>query len=114
MRRSYAVVRPVFNAYLIRERDRRRRRELIWVVAVLLPVGVCALVYVWLHVEVLRVGYRIHELEQQLEQRQEFERRLGLEAAFLESPQRIERRATEELGLVTPQGDQLVFLEEIP
>ncbi|MFQ5526567.1 MAG: cell division protein FtsL [Thermoanaerobaculia bacterium] len=114
MRRSYAVVRPVFNAYLIRERDRRRRRELLWVAAVLLPVGLCALTYVWLHVEVLRVGYRIHELEERLEQRQELERRLGLEAAFLESPQRIEQRATEELGLSAPAGEQLVFVEDAP
>lgn len=114
MRRSYAVVRPVFNAYLLRERDRRRRRELLWVAAVLLPVGACALVYVWLHVEVLRVGYRIHDLEQRLEQRQEVERRLGLEAAFLASPKRIEERATAELGMSAPTADQLLFVEPQP
>lgn len=114
MRRSYAVVRPVFNAYLIRERDRRRRRELLWVTSVLLPMGVCALVYVWLHVEVLRVGYRVHDLEQQLEERVELERRLGLEAAFLESPKRIEERAGRELGMAPPTADQLVFVEAVP
>ena len=114
MRRSYAVARPVLNAFLIRERDRRRRRELLWVVAVLLPVGVCALFYVWLQVEVLRTGYRIHDLEQQFEQRQELARRLGLEAAFLESPRLIERRATRELGMSAPAAEQLVFVEDAP
>ncbi len=114
MKRAYAVVRPVFNDYLIRERDRRRRRDLLWVAAVLLPVAVCALVYVWLHVEVLRVGYRIHELEQQLEQRVELERRLGLEAAYLQSPRRIEERAVRELGMSAPDSEQLLFVEATP
>lgn len=113
MRRSYAVIRPVRNAYLLRERDRRRRRELLWVAAVLLPVGVCALVYVWLHVEALRLGYRIHELEQQIEQRVEVERRLALEAAFLASPRRLEERATLELGMSVPAAQQLVFVEDL-
>lgn len=114
MRRSYAVVRPVFNAYLIRERDRRRRRELLWVVAVLLPVTLCALVYVWLHVEVLRVGYRVHDLEQRLGERVELERHLGLEAAYLESPKRIEQRAVSELGMSAPDAQQLLFVEATP
>ncbi|MCP4202139.1 MAG: cell division protein FtsL [bacterium] len=111
MRRSYAVVRPVSNTYLIRERDRRRRRELLWVASVLLPLGACALVYVWLHVEVLRVGYRIHDLEKRVEQQVELERRLGLEASFLESPKRIEERAIAELGMSPPAAEQLIFAE---
>jgi cell division protein FtsL len=81
---------------------------------VLLPLGVCALVYVWLHVEVLRVGYRIHDLEQQIEQRGELERRLGLEVAFLESPKRVEQRAIAELGMSAPQAEQLIFVEATP
>ena len=68
VRRSYAVVRPISQpTFLIRERDRRRRRELLWVASILLPLGVCALGYVWLHIETLRVGYRIHALEERLE-----------------------------------------------
>ena len=114
MRGSYAVVRPVSNTYLIRERDRRRRRELLWVTSVLVPLGVCALVYVWLHVEVLRVGYRIHELEKSEEQRAGLEKQLGLEAAFLESPQRIEERAVAELGMTAPAAEQLMFAEATP
>lgn len=114
MRRSYAVVRPVANTYLIRERDRRRRRELLWVAGVLIPLGICALVYVWLHVEVLRVGYRIHELEQSIEQRAGVERQLSLEAAFLQSPRRIEERAVAELGMSAPTSEQLVFVEDTP
>ncbi len=111
---SYAVVRPISNTYLIRERDRRRRRELLWVGSVLVPLGVCALVYVWLHVEALRVGYRIHDLGKRVEQRVELERQLGLEAAYLESPQRIEERAVAELGMSAPAAEQLIFVEATP
>lgn len=114
MRRSYAVVRPVSNTYLIRERDRRRRRELLWVASVLVPLGLFALVYVWLQVEVLQVGYRIHDLEKLVERRVGLERQLGLEAAFLGSPQRIEQRAVAELGMSAPAAEQLIFAEATP
>lgn len=114
MRRSYAVARPVSNTYLIRERDRRRRRELLWVAGILLPLGICALVYVWLHVEVLRVGYHIDRLETDLEESLGRERQLGLEAAFLESPSRVEERAIAELGMAAPTPEQLIFAEATP
>ena len=60
------------------------------------------------------MGYHIHDLEQQIEQRGEVERRLGLEVAFLESPQRIEERAIAELGMAAPNAEQLVFAEATP
>lgn len=80
----------------------------------MLPLGVCALGYVWLHVETLRVGYRIHGLEERLERRAGVERQLGLEVAYLESPGRIEERATRELGMAPPAADQLIFVETTP
>jgi cell division protein FtsL len=67
-----------------------------------------------LHVETLRVGYRIHELEERLEARAGVERQLGLEAAYLESPGRIEERAIRELGMAAPAPDQLIFAEATP
>lgn len=113
MRRTYAVTRPIANSYLSRERDRRRRKDLLVVACTLLPVAAAALLYVWLHVEVLRAGYRIHELEQQLQQQVEVERQLGLAVAALESPGRVELRAVEDLGMAVPAAEQLVFVEEV-
>lgn len=84
----------------------------MWVAGVLLPLGVCALVYVWLHVEGLRVGYRIHALEEGLAEQVELERRLGLEAAYLESPARVESRARRELGLVPLDPNQMFAVEK--
>ncbi len=113
MQRAWAFTRPVTNAYLSRERDRRRRRELAWVLLVALPVGVCCMAYVWLHLETLRTGYRVHELEQTLVERLERERHLLLEGAALAAPERIERLATGKLGMVAPGVEQLLFAEEL-
>ncbi len=114
MRREYAVARPVVNTYLIRERDRRRRSELLWVAGTLLPVGLGALLYVWLHAQVLGTGYRIHAMEEALQGLQEQARQLELEAAYLESPGRLETRARVELALGPLRADQMLVAGAVP
>jgi cell division protein FtsL len=114
VRRAYAFTRPVPNSYLTRERDRRRRKELGWVLLVALPAGIFGLVNVWLHYELLATGYNIPRLERTLEDRLETERRLGFEAAALASPDRIEARAVEELGMEVPSASQVLFEEQLP
>lgn len=113
MRSAYAVQRPIVNAYLVRERDRRRLRELAVVLLLVLPLGLALGVDIWLHLGVVEAGYRIHQLERRLDRLSQTERRLRLEAAYLASPQRIERRAAEELGMTPPALEQLVFAEEL-
>lgn len=113
MKNSYVIRRPVFNAYLVRQRDRRRLRELLGVLALFLLLGGCLVGYVWLHVELLRTGYRVDELERRLEAASDRERELRLEANYLARPQAIERRAAEELGMRAPELDQLIFEEEL-
>ena len=112
MARAYAVHRRVPNTYLVRERDRRRLRELGWVLLVVLPVGLFGLLYVGLRLEVLRVGYRIHDLETRLERRLETERRLDLEVSRLSRPPVIEERARAELGMRVPERWQLLATAE--
>ena len=114
MNRAYVVRRPVVNSYLVRERDRRRLRELGWVLLVVLPVGLFGLAYVGLRLEVLRVGYRLDGLETRLEQRGQIERLHELERSELTRPGVIERRAMGELGMRVPDSRQLMALEESP
>jgi cell division protein FtsL len=109
----YAVHRPVHNAYLVRQRDRRRVRELLLGLVGVLPLAVAFIAYTWIHLEVLRTGYRIDELDRRLHGLQEEERRLRLEASYLASPERIEERAREVLGMSAPAVDQLIFAAEI-
>jgi len=113
MRNAYAVRRPVVNPYLVRERDRRRHRELATVLLISLTVGACLIAYVWLHVELLRVGYRVHLLEESLEAGQREQKLLELEASYQSSPKLIEERAAGELGLQKPELSQVVFEREI-
>lgn len=114
MRNAYAVRRPVVNTYLVRERDRRRLRELALVLLAGISLGGGLLGYTWIHLEVVRTGYRIDELERQLVDLTRSERQLRLESSYLANPHQVERRATEELGMQAPTLDQVVFWEELP
>jgi cell division protein FtsL len=114
LRNAYAFSRPVANSYLVRERDRRRVRELALVLVVVLFLGGGLLAYTWVHLEVTRTGYRIDRLERELSERTREERQLRLDAAYLASPAQIERRAVRELGLQPPALEQVVFWEELP
>ncbi len=113
MRNAYAVRRPVMNPYLVRERDRRRHRELAAVLAISLTVGACLIAYVWVHVELLRVGYRVHLLQEQLDETLRRRSLLQLETAYLSSPRRIEERAVRELEMRQPDLSQVIFEREI-
>jgi cell division protein FtsL len=114
LRNAYAFTRPVANSYLVRERDRRRVRELALVLLVVLCLGGGLLAYTWIHLEVTRTGYRIDKLERELTAQTREERQLRLEAAYLASPSEIERRAVKELGLQSPTLEQVIFWEELP
>ncbi|HUP43472.1 MAG TPA: hypothetical protein VM599_09700 [Thermoanaerobaculia bacterium] len=109
MNPSYTVHRPVANEYLVRERDRRRLRELVHVVLVLAPVALALTAFTWTHLQVLDAGYRIAELEGRRHELDRRESRLRLEAAYLASPALIERRARAELAMRPPALDELVF-----
>lgn len=109
MRTAYVQTRAVDNAYLVRERDRRRWRELVVVLAVVLPLSAAFLAYTRIHLEVIDTGYLIGRLEHQLDELVERERRLRFEASKLQSPERLERLASE-LGLVRPSVDQVLFV----
>lgn len=109
MRTPYATTRQVANEYLVRERDRRRWRELALVVLVLAPVGLALMGYTWISLAVLDTGYRIDELERQRHELSRRERELHLEVSYLTRPQQVERRAIEELGMHAPELDQVIF-----
>ncbi len=113
MRRPYAIHRPVENTYLVRERDRRLLRELLGVFAIVLVLGGGLLAYTWVHIEILRTGYRIDDREKELHGLLEEERRLLLETAYLKHPERIEERARRDLDMREPTLQQTVFYQEL-
>lgn len=113
MRAGHVVHRPVVNAFLVRERDRRRFVDLFVVIVIAGPVALALLAYAWIHLQVVREGYQIGILEHRLERLLEEERSARLEAARLASPGAIERRAGE-LGLGPPGMEQVLFAAEEP
>jgi cell division protein FtsL len=112
LKTPYTIARPPRNRYLVRERDRRRLRELVRLGVAIVVVGSALIGYTWLHMELLASGYRIEGLEQRLHELRRRERHLRLEEAHLASPERVERWATEELGMRPPELPQLVFVTE--
>ncbi len=114
MKSAYSVRRPVANVYLVRERDRRLRRELLQVVALVLPLVVGVMVYVWISHGLLDVGYRLRELELDLDRLAQEERALKVETSHLARHERIEALAVERLGMQPATLEQVIFAAELP
>jgi cell division protein FtsL len=69
-----------------------------------------ALLAVWEKVDVYRTGYAIEQMQSKKKQVQQEQRALQVELAKLTSPERIERVAVAQLGLVRPRYDQVVVV----
>ena len=108
---DFRVTRDIRNAPIVREIDRRRQREL-WRSA---AVGVCfvavTLFSAWQNFELIRYGYEIEQLERERSEQLDLNRHLLLEIETLSAPQRLERIATAELGLVPPAGAGVKLVE---
>ena len=97
-----ATPRLQINARLVKEKDRARARELrrllLYGAAIVVPL----LVYVWQRVEFLAASYEVEAFKKERETLQERNKQLTVERSFLLSPDRIERLARREIGLVDP------------
>lgn len=99
------------NTYLVRERDRRRWRDLGIVLLFVAPVGLSLLAYASVHVRVLELGLDITTLEWRLDSLNDERSRLRREASSLASPDRLEK-VVQDMGLVYPEVSQVLFAEE--
>lgn len=107
----YLRRQPVQNFLLVRERDRRRLRELRLLAFAVLPAAIALLAYTWVQTEIVRGGYRVRALERRLDEMAKTERQLRLESSRLESLERVEAAAGEQLEMQFPTLDQMVFVE---
>lgn len=108
----YAVRRPVENVYLVRERDRRRSRELLAFALAALPPMAVLFAAIWANLETVRLGYQLERLERQREQLVEKNRQLRTARAQAGALTRVEAVARGPLGLQPPRPDQLVFVKD--
>lgn len=74
------------------------------------PVALVLIGYVWVNLELLRSGYRIHELEGRLQEQRRALSLLELEEAYLTSAARLADRGAE-LGLAAPAAGRLIHVK---
>ena len=110
---EYAIKKDVRNNPIVREVDEARQRELWKSVGVAGVLVLVLLFSAWQHFELLRHGYRVDQMERERGAEEEIARHLRLEIETLQSPQRIERLATQQLHLVAPARDEAIIIERV-
>ena len=110
---EYAIKKDVRNNPIVREVDRERHVEMWRSVGVGAFLVAVLLFAAWQHFELLRHGYRIEEMEKERATEEEINRHLRLEIDTLRSPVRIERLATQRLGMVAPKAEDATVIERV-
>ena len=107
---GYSQSKRVENLHLTRERDRRRGRELATYLLAGLPMASALLVFSFLHVETVRVGYAREARLKLFAQLDEENRRLRAELALAAAPPRVLAVAARK-GLRPPKPGQIQYIE---
>ena len=110
---EYAVRREIQNSRIVREVDRERQREQWRSLGIGVFLAAVVLASAWQQFELLQHGYGVGQLQQQRARELEINRQLRLEIETLRSPSRIERIATERIGLVAPTEDEAFVIEHV-
>lgn len=71
---------------------------------------VVGLFYVWTRMQLVQIGYEIAALEKENKALKKRKEELLLEAASLQSPQELEKKARRQAGLVFPQMGKVVHV----
>lgn len=108
----YAVRRPVENVYLVRERDRRRTRELLGLALSAVPPMVVLFAAIWANLETVRLGYQLQRLGKQRDTLVEKRRQLRTSRAEGAALDRVEKIARGTLGLQLPRLEQIITIHD--
>lgn len=110
---DYAIRKDVRNSAIVREVDERRQRELWSSLGIGAALVVVLMFSAWQHFELIRHGYRLEQLQRERAAEEGVRQHLRLEIETLRSPQRIEKLATDRLGMVAPRADDAIVLERV-
>jgi len=80
-----------------------------WIVLLFIFIALL-LVYTWCRVQYVQTGYEISKAVKINEKRIARNNNLKIEHAYLKSPERIARKAKENLGLITPTAKQIIVI----
>jgi cell division protein FtsL len=110
---EYEIRKDVRNNQIVREVDEQRQREL-WTSLGIFSLLVSVLLFsAWQHFELLRHGYRIEQVQRDRADEDDINRHLRLELETLRAPQRIEKLATQRLGMIAPGPADAIILERV-
>ena len=92
------------------KKDTRRIKDIrTWIVLLFVFIALL-LVYTWCRIQFVQVGYEISKAVKINEKRIARNNNLKIEHAYLKSPERIARKAKENLGLIMPTAKQIIVI----
>jgi hypothetical protein len=107
----YAQKRPIENSHIVRERDRRRFRELLAVLSLGIPIGLFLLLFTWQNLEVIRLGREATRLQNARKQIEDSNKALQLELDRLTALEAVEKSATS-LGFARTESESIVIVSD--
>jgi cell division protein FtsL len=110
---EYEIRKDFRNNQIVREVDERRLRDLWQSLAIGAALVIVLLFSAWQHFELLRHGYKLEQMQRERAAESDINRHLRLETETLRAPQRIEKIATERLGMIAPSDADAVVLEKV-
>jgi len=106
----YTQKKPIENAHIVRERDRRRFRELLAVFALGVPIGLFLLLFTWQNLEVIRLGREATRLQKIRKEIAEDNKHLQFELDRLTALESVEKRAVH-LGFQPTPPKSIVMVQ---
>ncbi|HEV7920029.1 MAG TPA: hypothetical protein VGR02_04475 [Thermoanaerobaculia bacterium] len=106
----YTQKKSIENVHIVRERDRRRFRELLAVLSLGVPIGAFLLLFTWQNLEVIRLGHEATRLQQQRKQLSDANKALQLELDRRTSLAEVEKKAVA-LGFETTRPQAVVMVQ---
>ena len=110
---EYAIRKDVRNNPIVREVDEQRQKELWQSLGIGVLLVLVLLFTAWQHFELLRHGYRLEAMQRERAVEEDIKRHLQLEIETLRAPQRIEKLAIEQMGMVAPGAEEAIVLERV-
>ncbi len=110
---EYAIRKDVRNNPIVREVDEQRQRELWQSAGIGVLLVLVFLFSAWQHFELLRQGYQLEQMQRERASEAVVNRHLRLEIETLRAAQRIEKLATQQLGMVEPRPEDAIVLERV-
>ncbi len=109
----YAQKKPIENTHIVRERDRRRFRELLSVVVLGLIIGGLLILVAWQNVSVIRLGHEASRLQQQEKTLENENKALRLQIDRMTALASVEQHATA-LGFQKTEPQAMVMVTRQP